>query len=74
MAGFVQLSVRRYPGKSRSECFLHLEEGGFIRVDLSRPEEPSQAIFSPSRHQMNMQMENALADRVVDADKSAFGV
>ena len=50
---------------------LHLR---FIRMSLPRPEEAAKAIFFPARHDMHMQVRNALADTVVYADERAFRI
>lgn len=43
-----------------------------IPVRISRPEKPLEAVPHPSRHDVNVQVRNALADAVVDRDKAAF--
>ena len=50
------------------------KERVLIRIPLSGPEESSEAIFSVTRHQVNVEMGDALADSVVNPHKGAFGM
>ncbi len=67
-------SGRPDPGNGRSKCFLHLEEGCFIFVALSRPKEAPEAIPFVARHEVNMHMGDALTDAVVDGNKCSIGL
>jgi hypothetical protein len=62
-------SGRPDPGNGRSKCFLYTEESCFIFVALSGPKETFEAILSLARHEVNMQMGDALTHAVVDSYK-----
>jgi len=57
-----------------NDGFLNLPDVLVIRVLLTRPEESAQAVFAATRHDVHVQMRNALADRVVDGHESPLGV
>jgi hypothetical protein len=52
---------------------LHRYDRACILVGLTRPEEAFEAIFAPARHDMAMQVRDALADTIVDSDEGAVG-
>src|SRR3954465_13675145 len=45
-----------------------------VLVLLTRPEESTQAVFAASGNNVNMQMRNRLAHRVVHRDEGALGI
>jgi len=45
-----------------------------ILVGLSRPEEASEAVPAPTRHNVNVQVGHALTNSVVDGNKGSLSV
>src|SRR5580658_7150174 len=55
------------------DCGLGLAHRFLARMRLAGPEEATQAVLFTSRHDVHMQMRNALADTIVDGDERSFG-
>jgi hypothetical protein len=61
-------------GDSDTQSLLHGSDRRRILVRLARPEEALEAILASPRHDMDVQMWNALADAIVDGDEGTVGL
>src|SRR2546423_15050144 len=59
---------------SSANCLLHNFRFLITLIRITRPEETSEAIFSPSRHHMYVQMRNTLAHAIVHRDKRSVSL
>ena len=55
-----------------TERLLRLQKHGFIRVWMARPEEPFQTVLVATRHHVDVEMRDTLADPIVDRDERTF--
>src|SRR5438876_9824337 len=68
-----ELEARSEPGNGSAQRSLHLSESSSIRVALSGPEEAFEAILAMARHEVDMQVGDALTDVVIESDERPVG-
>jgi hypothetical protein len=61
-------------GNSDAQSLLHRHDRAFIFVRPAWPEEAFEAVFAVARHDMDVQMGDALADAVVDGDEGTMSL
>lgn len=57
----------------RPDCVADSQHLGLVSVRLPRPEEAPESVLAAARHDMNMQVRDALAYPIVDRHQGAIG-
>ena len=70
----ITLTFRLFASQKLQDRGLGLPHMFFPRMRLARPEEAAQAVLFAARHNVHMQMRNALADAIVDGDERSLGL